>query len=73
MREVTTGMREKGINNMEWADREEWRRKIKLYAFQVYEYLEASFTIADSVYGITFFNIDTLYLKIHYCYYYYYY
>ena len=25
-----TGMREKGINNMEWIDREEWRRKIKL-------------------------------------------
>ena len=24
--EVTTGMREKGINNMEWIDREEWRR-----------------------------------------------
>jgi hypothetical protein len=22
--------REKGINNMEWIDREEWRRKIKL-------------------------------------------
>ena len=30
MEEVTTGMREKGINNMEWIDREEWRRKIKL-------------------------------------------
>ena len=29
MREVTTGMREKGMNNMEWIDREEWRRKIK--------------------------------------------
>jgi hypothetical protein len=24
------GMREKGINNMEWIDREEWRTKIKL-------------------------------------------
>ena len=24
--EVTTGMREKGINGMEWIDREEWRR-----------------------------------------------
>ena len=23
MQEVTTGMREKGINNMEWVDREE--------------------------------------------------
>ena len=22
-------MREKGINNLEWVDREEWRRKIK--------------------------------------------
>ena len=30
MEEVTTVMREKGINNMEWVDREEWRRKIKL-------------------------------------------
>jgi hypothetical protein len=30
MQEVTTGMREKGINNMEWVDREEWRIKIKL-------------------------------------------
>jgi len=28
MQEVTTGKREKGINNMEWMDREEWRRKI---------------------------------------------
>ena len=24
----TTGMREKGINNMEWMDRKEWRKKI---------------------------------------------
>ena len=30
MQEVTTGIKEKGINNMEWIDREEWRRKIKL-------------------------------------------
>ena len=29
MHEVTTGMTEKGINNMEWIDREEWRRIIK--------------------------------------------
>ena len=29
-KEVTTEMREKGINNMECADREEWRIKIKL-------------------------------------------
>jgi hypothetical protein len=28
MQGVTTGMREKRINNMEWIDREEWRRKI---------------------------------------------
>ena len=28
--EVITGMRKKGINNMEWIDREEWRRKINL-------------------------------------------
>ena len=31
MQEVTTEMREKGINNMELVDIEEWRRKIKLY------------------------------------------
>ena len=30
--EVTTGMREKGINIMEWIDREEWRRKTTLQA-----------------------------------------
>ena len=29
MQEVTTGMREKGTNNMKWIDREEWRRKLK--------------------------------------------
>jgi hypothetical protein len=29
IQELTTGMREKGINNKEWIDREEWRRKIK--------------------------------------------
>ena len=29
MQEVTTGMREKGISNMEWVDREKWRRKMK--------------------------------------------
>ena len=27
---IDAGMREKGINNMEWFDRKEWRRKIKL-------------------------------------------
>ena len=32
MEEVTTGMREKGINIMECIDREESRRKIKLQA-----------------------------------------
>jgi hypothetical protein len=30
MKEITRGMREKGIKNMEWVDREELRRKIKL-------------------------------------------
>ena len=30
MQEVTTGLREKEIKNMEWEDREEWRGKIKL-------------------------------------------
>ena len=28
MQEVTTGIRNKGIDNMEWIDREEWRRKV---------------------------------------------
>ena len=31
MQEVATGMREKGIN-IEWINREEWRRKTKLQA-----------------------------------------
>ena len=30
MQDVTIGMSEKGINNMEWMDREEWRNEIKL-------------------------------------------
>jgi hypothetical protein len=30
MQEVTTGMKEKGIDSVEWIDREEWRIKIKL-------------------------------------------
>jgi hypothetical protein len=29
--EVTTRNREKGIRNIKWIDREEWRRKIKIY------------------------------------------
>ena len=32
MEEVTTGMREKGINNMEWINGEEWRKKIQVEA-----------------------------------------
>ena len=32
MQEVTSSMREKEINNMDWIDKEEWRRKIKLKA-----------------------------------------
>ena len=31
MQEITTEMREKGINNMEWNDRVEWRRNIKFW------------------------------------------
>ena len=31
MQEETTGISEKGINIIEWVDREEWRRKIKLW------------------------------------------
>ena len=30
MQEVTTGMREMGINNLEWVDREGWRKKNKI-------------------------------------------
>ena len=30
MHEVTTGLREKGINSMELIEREEWRREIKI-------------------------------------------
>ena len=30
MEEVTTRMRQKDINNMEWVYREQWRRRIKL-------------------------------------------
>ena len=30
MQKVTTGMREKGTNDKEWVDRQEWRREIKL-------------------------------------------
>ena len=29
MQEIKTGMREKGIDDMEWIDREEWGRKIE--------------------------------------------
>ena len=29
VQQITTGMEEKGIGNMEWTDKEEWRRKIK--------------------------------------------
>ena len=30
MQEVTTGMRERGIDDLEWVDREGWRKKINL-------------------------------------------
>ena len=30
MQEVTTGMRERGIGDFEWVDREGWRKKINL-------------------------------------------
>ena len=29
MQEVTTGMREWGISDLEWVEKEEWRIKIK--------------------------------------------
>ena len=30
MQELTTGKREKEMNNIEWINREEWRRNVKL-------------------------------------------
>ena len=30
MQEITTGIREKRINGMEWINKEKWRRKIRL-------------------------------------------
>ena len=30
MQEVITGMRERGIGDLEWVDREGWRKKINL-------------------------------------------
>ena len=35
MQKVTTGMREKGINNMDWINREEWRRKVPSEYFEM--------------------------------------
>ena len=32
MQEVTSKMGERGIDNMEWIGRDEWRRKIKFWA-----------------------------------------
>ena len=32
LKEVITGMRETGNNSMEWIEKKEWRRKIKLLA-----------------------------------------
>ena len=34
MQKVTTGAKVKGTINMEWINREEWRRKIKVYAHE---------------------------------------
>ena len=36
MREVTPGMSDKGINNMGWVDRKEWRGKIKHYYYYLF-------------------------------------
>jgi hypothetical protein len=40
MHEVTTGMREKGINNMERIDRKEWRKKNKTSGTERYETID---------------------------------
>ena len=40
MQEVTTGMREGGIGDFEWVDREKWRRNINL--LQAQEYVKTS-------------------------------
>ena len=53
MQKVTTGMREKGIKNMEWIDREEWGRKINVQAQKdvktailcTYEYIKIHFIL----------------------------
>ena len=34
MQEVTTGMREQGIGDLEWIDRERWRKKINILQAQ---------------------------------------
>ena len=31
MQEVTTGMKERGIRDLQWVDREMWRKKINLF------------------------------------------
>ena len=36
MQEVTTGLREWGIGDLEWVDREGWRKKINLLQTQKY-------------------------------------
>ena len=58
MQEVTTEMREKGINSMEWIEREEWKggKRINTIGTEKCENIE-----------ILYFN------KMYYYYYYYYY
>ena len=36
MQEITTGMGERGIVDLEWVDREGWRKKINLPQAQIY-------------------------------------
>ena len=40
MQEVTTWMREKGINTLEWADSEEWRKKNKILVTEIRENID---------------------------------
>ena len=44
IQEVTIGMRGKGINNMEWIDREEWRSKIKTLCRERCENIDSLYT-----------------------------
>ena len=53
IQELTTGMREKGINNMEWVEREEWRRerhrKMCKLCIQINKILDKSNSVHEEI------------------------